>query len=102
MRLGELKDRVAAEIERHPDEWVWVPDLSWRVPAIVSECKMQCGTPPVAERDHYRALGQRRGKRWYGMCLDHLWPYYRLSEDGTSVEVAVRRESPSARRGWAE
>lgn len=98
---AELKDRVAAELA-DPEQWVWVPDRSWRVPARVSDCKIQCGVPPVAERDRYRALGSRRGPRWYGLCLDHLAPYYRLSDDGATVETAVRLDSPAAQRGWTE
>lgn len=97
----KLKDDIVAELA-DPTKWVWVPDRSWRVPARVSDCKIQCGTPPVAERDRYRSEGMRRGPRWYGLCLDHLRPYYRLSEDGQTVECAVRLDSPAAQRGWTE
>lgn len=90
------------DVVRDPEGWVWVPDRSWRVPARISDCKRGCGVPPVAERDHYAALGSRRGPRWYGLCLDHLAPYYRLSKDGTTVEAACRPDSPAAQRGWTE
>ncbi len=84
------------------EELVWVEDREWRVPSRHLKCRWggrwsSCPNPPVADLE--RRTYPAGDSQWWAYCGEHL--FGRRLRDG-KVELAVRRDSPAAQRGFVD